>query len=238
VYMFLFELQLDAALVRCESVDELYKRACNEMNLGLVPEEQVRYATFRSSKRQREYVASRFLAKQVLAQFTGVAERHWVVLRHENGAAFAQSHRSAVAETVFLGISHSADYCVVAAAKHAIGIDIQRIETLKRWRKIQNTVFSAIELSKIELLQTSEQAIAFTEVWTLKEALGKLCGTGLRAKQNKDISFQSISSDRPRAAVTIKNDHFILAIAVHESSQLSHVINTKQGLPVKHWQVS
>jgi phosphopantetheinyl transferase len=237
VHMFPFELQLEAGLLRCESIDELYKHASAEMNLGLAADEQVRYATFRSPKRQREYVASRYLSKHVLADFTGVSAQHWTIMRHENGAAIAQSTQSVVAESVFLSISHSAGYCVVAAANHAIGIDIQHIESLKRWSKIQSTVFSKIELSSIELLQVPEQAIAFTEIWALKEALGKLRGTGLRPKQDKEISFQSTLDNLPGTAITIRGDHFILAIVVHESTQLSS-LNTGQGLLIKQWQLS
>jgi phosphopantetheinyl transferase len=232
--MFPLELHLNAALLLCESIDDLFERASSVVNLGLATEEQGRYAAFRSDKRQREYVASRYLAKHALAQLTGVAAGHWKILRQDNGAALVQSNQFDAAEKLFLSISHCTSYCAVTIARHEIGIDLQSIESLARWQKIQTHVFSTIELSNIQLLQVAEQATGFTELWALKEALGKLHGTGLKPKQHRQISFLRQPDDSSGNAITLKCNNFILAIAANKTDQLDQ-ISVKQGLKIKRW---
>lgn len=239
-HMPLFELQFDDAILVCESIEDLLQHASSQDSFGLHVEEQGPYSRFRSKKRQNEYAASRYLAKQVLARFTDTAASHWYILRHDNGAAVPQHSKPQLHVPLFLSISHNSGYCAVAVSRRQIGIDLQAIETLERWKKIQATVFSKLEISGISELEQSDQALRFTELWALKEALGKLHGHGLKPKTNRNLSFVLQEHiDKHCAAVTFQANRFVLAISLDrlQNHRDPFKVSPSVDYPQKRWDI-
>lgn len=78
---------------------------------------------------------------------------------------------------IHFNLSHAGDYAVCALGSVPLGIDIEPIRPFDR--EVAACCMSAEELSFLSSLSESEQAEAFTRLWTLKESYLKATGSGL-----------------------------------------------------------
>lgn len=78
-------------------------------------------------------------------------------------------------ENVHFNISHSGSYAVCAVASAPVGVDIQKIGEYKRG--VAERFFNESEILQIEA--AVDKASEFTRLWTQKEAVLKMLGTGL-----------------------------------------------------------
>lgn len=85
-------------------------------------------------------------------------------------------------ENVHFNISHSGSYAVCAVASTPVGVDIQKIGEYKRG--VAERVFNESELLYIEA--SEDKASEFTKLWTKKEAVLKMLGTGLASGNIKN----------------------------------------------------
>jgi phosphopantetheinyl transferase len=219
----IFSLHTDKTTIACHAIADLLKQTQHLSSFGLRPEEQGRYASFASQKRQHEYAASRHLAKQCLAQLTRSAPCDWLIQRDDNGAAAAINTQQILHENIVLSVTHSNDYCAVAASRQRIGIDLQRIELLERWQVIHTSVFSAKELQALDLecLQAAEKQLRFTQLWSLKEAHGKFRGDGLKIKADRHINFQLADSKSSYQAMTVQHHDYVFSVIADDIQSIA-----------------
>jgi len=114
------------------------------------------------------------LMKQAALEL-GFAHVH--ISRSEKGAPIADIPQ------LFVSASHTDGCCAAAAAHHPVGIDAQVIEGCRA--KVMKRLFSEREQRFVHEHQNKDYA--FTLLWTLKEAYGKMKGIGLSAA--KDVEF-------------------------------------------------
>ncbi|POR51572.1 4'-phosphopantetheinyl transferase [Paraburkholderia eburnea] len=77
-------------------------------------------------------------------------------------------------------VSHSGDHALIAISRrHAVGIDIERIDTTIDWRGLARLVCTPVEKQAIETAPPQLQAAQFFRCWTAKEALLKALGLGI-----------------------------------------------------------
>ncbi len=111
----------------------------------------------------------------VKKEFRIDAENHLAVT--EQGKPFLKG-----CENVHFNISHSGSYAVCAVASAPVGVDIQKIGEYKR--TVAERVFNEPELLRIEA--SKDKASEFTKLWTEKEAVLKMLGTGLASGNVKN----------------------------------------------------
>jgi 4'-phosphopantetheinyl transferase len=231
-----FRLSSSDTLVRIESTADLLAFPAADLQMWLSDDERKRAEGFGSIKRRNEYTASRVLAKQCLAEFTLSEPAAWHIGRSETGAAKAWrgGHGD---QNISVSISHSEFYCAVAIANRPIGLDLQFIEPLERWRAIENKVFSDIELAAIKNYPTNFQSKAYCEIWALKEAHGKYHEHGLQIRGSRNISFIALEDAAQNLqALSMNLGSYILAIYADKLSALKG----QQGAlssGLKAWQV-
>ncbi len=143
----------------------------------LSPQEQAYYDTLCFPKRRTEWLGGRFALKQVVGRVLGIHElKHVEVLPQPSGKPYVL-----VGEKPILlahSITHSHGFAVAAVSREErfLGIDLEKIEhRLSRWK---NDFFHPDEL-------TAEGDDFLTALWTQKEALLKLLGTGLSLRSNE-----------------------------------------------------
>jgi 4'-phosphopantetheinyl transferase len=90
-------------------------------------------------------------------------------------------------------ISHTSDYVAVALSDNEIGIDIEHLRLGKH--HIARRFFTDEENNYLSRLPLSDFDVAFTKLWTLKEAYAKCTGTGISG------SFNSTTIDLPSLSV-------------------------------------
>lgn len=76
---------------------------------------------------------------------------------------------------IHFNLSHCKEAVLCALSNSAIGVDIERCRTYKK--DLATYTMSPAEIQAIE--QSDNPAMAFTRLWTAKEAVVKLLGTGI-----------------------------------------------------------
>ncbi len=133
--------------------------------------EQSFYQTLKLPKRKAEWLGGRRALKRLLAAHTGRAEREFSILAPGGVGKPAIKLGGKVINIPF-SLTHSNGYAVAAIAPQAryIGIDLEK--TAPRISAWKHTFFHPSEL-------THETDEFLTQLWTQKEALVKLLGSGL-----------------------------------------------------------
>ncbi len=94
---------------------------------------------------------------------------------------------------VYFNISHSGEYIACTASDEPVGIDIQKIGEYNY--DVAKRVCSGKELVQIE--NSSDKASEFTKLWTQKEAVLKMYGTGIASGDIKDcLDNHNVQSER------------------------------------------
>lgn len=143
----------------------------------LSPQEQTYFETLRFPKRRSEWLGGRFALKQLVSRALDKADLHTIeVLPQESGKPTLIAGGNPV--LLAYSITHSNGFAVaaVSADEKLIGIDLEKIEhRIAAWA----TDFFHPD----ELTDTTDEFL--TALWTQKEALVKLLGTGLSLRSNE-----------------------------------------------------
>ena len=125
----------------------------------------------------RRFTAGRAWTRRVLARYTGL---------HPADVRFAVNEFGKPSLDPDVGVcfnaSHSGDLAVVAVARLDVGVDIERVRELANFQGMADRVLSAPERTVLDVLGEPEQAEAFFDFWTRKEAFLKGVGTGIRSR--------------------------------------------------------
>jgi len=76
-------------------------------------------------------------------------------------------------------LSHSGDYCAIAVAQNAVGIDLEKIREVPQMSDIARVSFTPAEFQQIAASSGIARQEAFFASWTRKEAVAKALGCGL-----------------------------------------------------------
>lgn len=148
--------------------------------------------------------------RQVLRQ-VGIADRD--LLYDENG-------KPSLRLNGYISISHSFDYALVALSNKNIGIDIElKREKVKR---LKEKFCNSMELA-LTPNDNAEQLDYLTEVWSVKEALYKMCNS-------RSLSFaQDMAVDVKEKQATIAQGNFSASFAYHTFRLDEYVIVVSSG---------
>ncbi len=143
----------------------------------LSPQEQTYFNTLRFAKRRTEWLGGRFALKQAAGRVLKIADVTRVeVLPQESGKP--KLLVGGIPARLAYSITHSHGFAVAAASMQEkfIGIDLEKIEyRMDAWK---HDFFHPAEL-------TADGDDFLTALWTQKEALVKLLGTGLSLRSNE-----------------------------------------------------
>lgn len=128
-------------------------------------------ALFRSPERSSARLARRLLLKAVAGAALGVPADRVVVERSRAGAI-----RLAAPEPLYASLSARDGWTMLGLSREPIGVDIERskIEPPLPW-----TALADAEAKALAALTPGEQSLAFSRLWTVKEASLKAIGFGL-----------------------------------------------------------
>lgn len=147
--------------------------------LWLAPEEAVEMAALRGEKRRREWLAARVALKGLLLADGVVSTPVSAILRKDPSGAprlVVYEPDTGRYEVRGCSVSHSGAYvlCAYAPARRGrVGVDIER----RTWRMLYLRRKYANKADR--LLAPPDSIGAGTLVWSLKESLSKLLGTGM-----------------------------------------------------------
>ena len=161
---------------------------------------------------QRREQALRY--KHTLGQFCCL--KSWLMLKelsvfsHQQSDFLYNEHGKPYLENgPYFSISHCKEGIAVAVDDQPIGIDIEGIRHADE--ELVARVMNEEEKFRVESLELRDRDRAFTRLWTQKEAVVKMLGTGIQSFEQ----LQNLLSCQPSAfsIQTFEKDNYIYSIA-------------------------
>ncbi len=103
---------------------------------------------------------------------------------------------------LYVSASHTKGCCLGAASLRPIGIDGEAIAPARN--KVAQRIFTEAECQWMD--ERSDRGHAFTLLWTLKEAYGKMCGLGLIVYDEIEFYFKESSIEASEKNLTIRSE--------------------------------
>jgi len=145
-----------------------------EWRSHLNPEELRRAAASLREENRENFVLSRGLLREVLAQATGVKGSE---IEFGTLTAGKPCLRFPSGTAVEFSLSHSGDFTLIGLSRGIpLGIDLEKIEPSRPWQRLAERFFSDYEQKCLAQDPTVEN---FFKQWTCKEAYLKLTGLGI-----------------------------------------------------------
>lgn len=119
---------------------------------------------------------------------------------HEGGKPFIEGHPD-----IHFNLSHCREAAVCAISPHPVGIDVESVRQYKE--KLARYTMNEHELEQIRCSERPD--IAFIRLWTMKEALLKLTGEGIRGDMKSllpghtDVILHTVVSADERYVYTV-----------------------------------
>ena len=156
-------------------------------------EKKRRVDRFRFEDDKKQTVVGEMLARRAISKWCGVPEESIVFEIAEHGKPYAKDLN------VEFNISHSADMVVCAVDTNPVGVDIEKIRSvdLNTAKRIFNKdeiryIFECLpDVEDYNHYLSDAPLQRFFELWTKKEAYGKLLGVGLFTESNADVDLTS-----------------------------------------------
>lgn len=159
------------------SVINLPKQQLEEFHASLSEEERARAGRFTFPDKFEEYVVTRGLLRQALAQVLGnSADSFQFDYTREKKPYLDRRFKD---QQISLNVSHSHGLALVALSlDRKLGIDVEKIREDVEYEKLARRFFSEAENKEFEKYQ-GEKTRAFFATWTRKEAFVKAVGKGI-----------------------------------------------------------
>lgn len=147
-----------------------------QTNSQILSAEEIAKANRLLPELRKNYIDSHVILRQVLAHFTGLQADKLVISNLIQGKPFLQNHQ------LKFNLSHTKNAFLIAVSDLEIGVDMEEIQNEIDFNGIMDYAFSR---SDKLFCQEHELPVAFTRIWTLKEAYLKAIGTGLSEKMTE-----------------------------------------------------
>lgn len=171
--------------------------------------------------RAQQYLMERGCLRKVLASKLNTSAKSLEIAKSASGKPHLTLNDSNVAELSF-NLSHCDDLFVCAISTCGdIGVDIESSQRSNQFEKIAAHYFSDDEKHFLEE-QSELFDQRFTQLWTIKEAIGKMRGTGINKtflKNATQIHRGRIEPnitwlEQPIASRSFKSDNHFMSFAV------------------------
>ncbi len=145
-------------------------------------------------------------------------------------------------------VSHTRGLVVCAVSRdHEIGVDVERCDHKLDHLGLARRFFHASETAILQDLPREAQRETFFQIWTLKEAYLKACGTGLSTPLDS-FAFSLPSDGPPQIAWTVPNrqpadewhfgqlrlvDCYEIALAIRLPAEQGFEVRMRQTVPLR-----
>lgn len=144
----------------------------------LSAEERGRASLFHREIDRSRYIASRATLRILISEYISIPPTIVQLRVVRGGKPSLEAKQNA--SGIHFNLSHCGGLALFAFSSHAIGIDVQHVETNDDIPRIVANFFSPTEVASFERLEESEREVFFFRTWVRKEAYLKATGSGLR----------------------------------------------------------
>jgi len=216
--------------------DQVGTADCHRWLAILDRDERERADRFRFEWDRRDFIAAHALLRHMLAFHLGRPAAAWQFAANGFGKpAIAEGLR---VPDIDFNLSHARDLVAAAVALHAaVGIDAEKIDPAKADFDVAQRYFAPAEIEILRRTPSTEQAVCFFRLWTLKEAYLKATGAGFGTSLDSfaftlspiRINFLTRLDDDPRRwhfEMLPTTDAHVLSVAVgSHSDHTVHVVS-------------
>ena len=208
----------------------------------LSPEEAKRHERFTFSRDKQQFLVTRALVRWVLAQYLGLDDPGSL----EFGASRNGKPELLIETTLQFNLTHTRGLIALAVMQvEPVGIDVEYLSRQADIVNLAERYFARKEAEDLLALPVAQWNERFYDLWTLKEAYLKACGTGLRTPLSEfcfsfsgetlEISFSDLLGGDAAAWKFWQLDidkAFRLSLAVNDMKGHDYRLRVKQGIPV------
>ena len=216
--------------------DQVGSADCHRWLAILNQEERERADRFRFEWDRRDFIAAHALLRHMLAFHLGQPAAAWQFATSGFGKpTIAESLR---VPDIDFNLSHGRDLVAAAVSLHAaVGVDAEKIDPAKADFDVAQRYFAPAEIEILRRTPSTEQAVCFFRLWTLKEAYLKATGAGFGTSLDSfaftlspiRINFLTRLDDDPRRwhfEMLPTTDAHVLSVAVgSHSGHTVHVVS-------------
>lgn len=161
----------------------------------LTGEELARAARFVRAVDHDTFVIARALVRTTLSAYGPTPPRDWRFETNAHGCPFVVPAQAGAPRLTF-NLSHTTGLVALAVTRgRLVGVDVERVDRVLR-EDVAGRHFAPDEVRDLRALPMDQQARAFFEYWTLKEAYIKARGLGL-AIPLADFAFTLAPPEAP-----------------------------------------
>ena len=143
--------------------------------------EKKRYKGFSSSSVARTFLNGHSAARKIAASYTGKNPSKLEFETNPGGKPFFKC-----TPHLHFNLSHFGEFVFIAFSCEPVGFDIENITRKADFLRLAKRFFHSQEMELMNS-STKPERIAFLELWTAKEAILKLFGTGIASSLNKTL---------------------------------------------------
>ncbi|MDQ6962108.1 MAG: 4'-phosphopantetheinyl transferase superfamily protein [Mariprofundaceae bacterium] len=185
-----------------------------ELYALLSSQEQDRAQRLCIPEKKEQFIITRGVLRLLLSQQLNISAHDIAIQRRHSGKPFVQS-----SPKLHFNISHSFEYAVFALSDHNVGIDIEYCDPTF---DVQASLSFLHPKEKSYLRQKDYDQALFFELWTHKEAWGKLHGD----LTHEDWSNWTVPTDHPRISLEIHRDYKATCFQRHIHKHHHHCLTT------------
>lgn len=171
---------------------------------NLSDEEKGRADRFRFAEDRQSYLAAHILLRAGLSQLSGCSPRSHAFASRKSGKPVLDDRCPAASRLrgFHFNLSHTRGMVAVAFARHAIGVDVEKVRPITDMRELVIELMSDAALRRFdEAPGDAARLRLFMRYWTLSEAFLKASGEGLSGTtRSLDFSAQGTPRLTGRAA--------------------------------------
>ena len=215
-----------------------------EQYRGLLDEEETgRHQRFIFNRHRHLFLVARALVRSVLARSLGIDDPAAVAFTRGADGKPALSPATGLQ----FNLSHTHGLVALAVTRDCpVGIDVEFLSRQADIASLAERYFAPAEAGALLALPVEEWNTRFFDLWTLKEAFLKACGTGLRtplrdfsftlSDADIDIVFAPGLDEKPHSWQFWQLDvdrGYRLALAVNGEAERDYHLVLRQGVPLQ-----
>ena len=142
----------------------------------LSADEMVRAERLLDPQKRRSFVLARSYLRQILAKYLGLDPELLKFGYNSSGKPFLSSPTK---DKLTFNLSHSGSKAILAVTMDGeVGVDIEKIDPVLNFQSLASRYFTLAEINDLKKLSIIRQRRQFYRLWTRKEAVLKMYGTG------------------------------------------------------------
>ena len=169
-------------------------------------------------ERARKFTTTRATLRILISRYTGIAPSAVRFRYGPRGKPYLLEKGKETTPRIQFNLSDSSDLVVFGfSSDREIGVDIERVRHLERWKKIAQRFFGDEAAAEIERMPAADRDREFIRRWVMEEARIKATGQGIWSRHTAEAAGLTYRSFFPAAdycgAVAAPGEDWVICLS-------------------------